>query len=77
MHALPFLAFSCRQIPSTVTGFSPFELLYAHDVRGPLEVMKDTWTGKLQTTSNKRSVIDYLTMTHDHLGPNCRITRIK
>src|SRR6218665_1561391 len=40
-HALPLLAFSCRQIPSTVTGFSPFELLYAHSVRGPLEVIQE------------------------------------
>src|SRR6218665_164373 len=37
--ALPFLAFSCRQIPSSVTGFSPFELLYSHDVVSPLQIM--------------------------------------
>src|SRR6218665_1309397 len=28
-HALPFLAFSCRQIPSIFPGFPPFEFLYA------------------------------------------------
>ena len=65
--ALPLLAFSCRQIPSTVTGFSPFELLYAHDVRGPMQVVHDAWTGRLHTTSKKRSVIDFLTTTQDHL----------
>src|SRR6218665_1700170 len=56
-HALPFLAFSCRQISSTVTGFSPFNFLSAHWVRGPLEVIQEAWTGRLQTSSKKRSVI--------------------
>jgi hypothetical protein len=65
--ALPFLAFSCRQIPSTVTGFSPFELLYSHDVRGPLQVLRDSWTGRLDSPPTKTSVIEYLTMTQDHL----------
>ena len=65
--ALPFLAFSCRQIPSTVTGFSPFELLYSHDVRGPLQVVHDAWTGKLHTLPSKRSVVEYLTTTQNHL----------
>ena len=65
--ALPFLAFSCRQIPSTVTGFAPFELLYSHDVIGPLQILRDAWTGQLETPTPKRSVVEYLTMTKTHM----------
>ena len=28
------------------TGFSPFELLYGHPVRGPLDVLKEVWSGE-------------------------------
>lgn len=33
---LPFLLFA---------GFSPFEVCYAHQVRGPLDVPRETWEG--------------------------------
>ena len=29
-----------------LTGFAPFELLYGHRVRGPLDVFKEVWTGE-------------------------------
>lgn len=38
---LPFLLFAYREVPQASTGFSPFELLYAHPVRGPLDVLKE------------------------------------
>ncbi|XP_039525008.1 uncharacterized protein LOC120477466 [Pimephales promelas] len=40
---LPFLLFAYREVPQASTGFSPFELLYAHPVRGPLDVLKESW----------------------------------
>ena len=33
---LPYLLFAYREVPQASTGFSPFELLYGHNVRGPL-----------------------------------------
>ncbi|KAL7877197.1 hypothetical protein SRHO_G00038400 [Serrasalmus rhombeus] len=40
---LPYLLFAYREVPQESTGFSPFELLYGHQVRGPLDVLKETW----------------------------------
>ena len=39
----------------------------SYSVCRPLDVIQETWTGRLQTSSKKRSIIDYLTMTQDHL----------
>lgn len=35
--------FAYREVPHESTGFFPFELLYGRDVRGPLDVLKETW----------------------------------
>lgn len=43
---LPFLLFAYREVPQASTGFSPFELLYGYEVRGPLSLLKEIWEGK-------------------------------
>ena len=40
---LPYLLFAYREAPQASTGFSPFELLYGRQVRGPLALVKDSW----------------------------------
>ena len=40
---LPYLLFAYREVPQASTGFSPFELLYSREVRGPLDVLKENW----------------------------------
>ena len=40
---VPYVLFACRELPQESTGFSPFELLYGWEVRGPLDVVKETW----------------------------------
>ena len=40
---LPYLLFAYREVPQASTGFSPFELLYGRTVRGPLDVLWETW----------------------------------
>ncbi|MBN3299612.1 TRIM4 ligase, partial [Amia calva] len=37
---LPFLLFAIREVPQASTGFSPFELLYAHRL---LDIARETW----------------------------------
>ena len=43
---IPYLLFAYREVPQGSTGFSPFELLYRRRVRGPLDVLPDTWMGQ-------------------------------
>ena len=33
-----------REVPQESLGYSPFELLYCHRVRGPLSVLQDLWS---------------------------------
>ena len=40
---LPFVLFAYRQTPHSVTGFSPFQLIYGFNIRGPLEVVRENW----------------------------------
>ena len=40
---LKYLLFAYWSTPHSVTGFSPFELIYGRDARGPLELLKDGW----------------------------------
>ena len=42
---LPHLLFVLRDMPSESTGFSPYELVFAHDARGPLHLVKQRLLG--------------------------------
>lgn len=39
--ALPFLLFAMRDSVNESTGFTPFELVFGHEVRGPLKLLKE------------------------------------
>lgn len=42
-QTLPWVLFAYREVPVETLGFSPFELVYAHAVMGPLALVKDSW----------------------------------
>ena len=46
---LPYLLFAYWGVPQASTGFSPFELLYGRQVRGPLY----SWNGQLWLHQNE------------------------
>uniref|UniRef100_A0A672H0E6 Integrase catalytic domain-containing protein n=1 Tax=Salarias fasciatus TaxID=181472 RepID=A0A672H0E6_SALFA len=49
---LPYLLFAYHEVPQASTGFSPFELLYGRRVRGPLDVLQESWiVGKAGTAT--------------------------
>ena len=56
---LPFVLFAYQEVPQASTGFSPFELVYGRQVRGPLDILKETWkTSKRSTESVVSYVLD-------------------
>ena len=54
---VPYLLFAYREVPQESTGFSPFELLYGRDVRGPLDILRETWESNQKDSPN---VISYV-----------------
>ena len=40
---LPYFLFAIRSVPNCATGFSPFQLLFGHTVKGPLDLLKESW----------------------------------
>ena len=63
---LPALMFSLREIPSSSLGYSPFELLYGRNVRGPMEILHELWSN--ETLNNERkSEYQYVIDLHERL----------
>ena len=54
-HFVNPLLFAYREAPKEATGFSPFELLYGRTVRGPVQILKELWTGETDGTEVKTS----------------------
>ena len=43
---IPCALFALRELPSDSAGFSPSEILYGRQIRGPLTILHDLWTEK-------------------------------
>ena len=61
---IPYLLFAYREVPRTSTGFSPFELLFGRDVRGPLDVLSESWQAQ---EKSKDSVVSYVLSAREKL----------
>ncbi|KAI2657313.1 Retrovirus-related Pol polyprotein from transposon 17.6 [Labeo rohita] len=72
---LPFLLFAYGAVPQCSTGFSPFELLFGRQVRGPLNMLKEEWTAEKPAQCSIASYIlqirdklkNFRTLTKDNL----------
>ena len=61
---IPYLLFAYREVPQASTGFSPFELVYGRSVRGPLDVLRETWEANQQS---EESIVSYILSTREKL----------
>ena len=61
---LPYLLFAYREVPQASTGFSPFELLYGRQVRGPLDLLREAWGNPRPTETN--SILAYVVEDNMH-----------
>ena len=64
-YLIPTL-FALREIPSDTTGFSPFELLYGRQVRGPLTILYDLWSEPALDVE-VRTTYEYVIQLRDRL----------
>ncbi|XP_077330912.1 uncharacterized protein LOC143973903 [Lithobates pipiens] len=69
----PHLLFASREVPQKSTGFLPFELLYGRRVRGPLNLICETWEGKI--ADPEVSVVDYVLTFRDKMETLLEIVR--
>ncbi|XP_072182290.1 uncharacterized protein [Diadema setosum] len=67
---LPYVLFAYREVPQESTGFSPFELLYGHRVRGPLDVLKETLTGEI---TEGEGILSYVMNMRTRLAENLEL----
>ena len=65
---LPYVFFAYREVPNETIGFTPFELLYARHVRGPLDILKEQW---VEPTEEQASVISYISYGKSRKNGRC------
>lgn len=77
------LLFAYREVPQTSTGFSPFELLFSHNARGPLFLIKerllnlDCETEEVPVTTYVMNMRDKLKQFMELSNENERSSKIK
>ena len=77
-EGIPMLLFAVRDSKQESLGFSPFEMLFGREVRGPLRVLRETWCSvnpsvKLQTVSQYvQKLKETLAKVHDIARSNLK-----
>ena len=71
---LPALLFAVREIPQESLGFSPFELLYGRNVRGPMQILRELWSVE-ETDEHARLTYQYVIDLKEHLEKTCKLAK--
>ncbi|MCP4254324.1 MAG: DDE-type integrase/transposase/recombinase, partial [Candidatus Scalindua sp.] len=75
---VPFLLFATREVPTESLGFSPNELIFGHQVRGPLQVLKEDLIGHNASQNLLKYVLDFktrVTSSCEFAAQNLRIAK--
>ena len=60
-QVLPWVLFAYREVPVAGVGFSPFDLMFGRDVKGPLQLIKNSWLRvDIIPDLKKTNVIDFV-----------------
>jgi hypothetical protein len=65
------LLFAARESVQESLGFSPFELVFGHTVRGPLQLLKEKWLNDESETN----LLDYVSTFRFRLLKACEVAR--
>lgn len=72
---VPALLFAYREIPQESTGFSPFELMYGRQPRGPIDVIYDICKGNTEQSHEKMFAYAYVDELRDRIDESCRLAQ--
>jgi len=65
---LPNMLWALRHMENETTGVTPYEVVYGKKGRGPLEVLRDTWSGNTQVYPDlQKNNKEYLSMLKNEL----------
>ena len=71
---IPALLFAYRDTIHDSTGYSPFQLLYGRQVRGPLTILKELWTKEIQDEEVK-TTYQYVVDLRERLEDTCQLAQ--
>ena len=69
---IPAALFAYREIPNDSLKFSPFELLYGRNVRGPLNILHELWTNN-SLDSEQKTTYQYVLDLRSRLEESARL----
>lgn len=69
---VPFLLFATRDSVQESLGFTPFELVFGHSVRGPLKMVKEKW---LDTEDEATNLLTYVIKMKERLSEACSLAK--
>ncbi|XP_070548324.1 uncharacterized protein [Ptychodera flava] len=70
-EGIPLLLFAVRESVQESLGFSPFELVFGHRVRGPLSLVKEQWIDD----NTKLNLLDYVSKFKERLYQVCAMAK--
>ncbi|MDJ0933722.1 RNase H-like domain-containing protein [Breoghania sp.] len=70
---IPLVLFATRSATNESTGYSPFELVYGHEVRGPLKFLKERLLG--EEGKETPNLLDYVSEFRERLFRACEVAR--
>lgn len=71
--AMAFLLFAICDSMNESTGFSPFQVMYGHEVRGPLKMAKE----KLLEPKEVSGILQYVATFKDRMKTDCELAKEK
>ncbi|MCG8096943.1 MAG: DDE-type integrase/transposase/recombinase [Candidatus Thiodiazotropha endolucinida] len=71
---LPALLFAVREVPQESLGYSPFELLYGRNVRGPMAILRELWAEEVRD-EQVLSTYQYVIELRERLEQTCKLAR--
>ena len=71
-EGIHLLLFAVRESVQESLGFSPFELVFGHSVRGPLKLLKEKFLSNDETPLN---LLQYVSDFRNRLSRACEVTR--